>query len=135
MPFSLAIDEVHDCILVGWYGKMTPGDLSAYYDEIEALPGFRPGLKRIHDLRRADVNLERAEIRSIADAARLGDARQGQRQIVFLVGSDAAFGIARVLMVMRESCTVTQNVFRDFDRARAWLKLPDDYEDPFPIND
>ena len=135
MPFNLAIDEDHDCILVAWHGRLSLGDVGTFYDEIEALPGFRSGLKRFHDLRRADIDLNQAEIRNIAEAAKRGNARHGQRQIVFLVDSDAAFGIARVLMAMSESCTVTQNVFRDFDRARAWLELPEDYEDRFPVID
>ena len=134
MPFCLDIDEVQGCVLVRWYGRVSLGDARAFHGEIEALPGFRPGLKRYHDLRRADVDLNQAEIRSIAEAVRLGDSRHGERQAVFLVGSDAAFGVARMLMAVREPCNVTLNVFRDFDRDRTWLKLPDDYEDPFPID-
>lgn len=130
MPYSLEIDESLGCIFARWHGRLTARDITAFYGDVEAHPDFRPGLKRFHDLRQADLDLDQAELRSVAEVGKLGDERHGQRQVAFLVGSETSFGVARMLMSMREPCNLNQNVFREFERATAWLKLPAELDDP-----
>ena len=112
-------------------GTITAGEYHSYYRIILARPWFRAGLKRIHDSRDAVMAFTPTDVLSQAKtyetvAASFGEDRGA---IIFSRTEDK-----RLLQTFLGASVKAQGfvkIFDNYDAARAWVGLPEDYGDPF----
>jgi len=80
-----------------------------------------PDIRMLWDLRKAKFDLEVAQVSDLADTVKLMIA-SGESRIAFVVTEDLEFGLIRMYEAFRHSDTSRTSVFRDRDKAIAWLE-------------
>lgn len=80
-----------------------------------------PDIRMLWDLRKANFDLEVAQVSDLADTVKLMIA-SGESRIAFVVTEDLEFGLIRMYEAFRHSDTSRTSVFRDRDKAIAWLE-------------
>lgn len=80
-----------------------------------------PDIRMLWDLRKAKFDLEVAQVSDLADTVKLMIA-SGESRIAFVVTEDLEFGLIRMYEAFRHSDTSLTSVFRDRDKAIAWLE-------------
>ncbi len=119
------------CVFVRFSGLVALRELEMARAELEAMPGFRPGLDRLWDQRDCRIELSTEEVRWLADAWRAAEAVHGRRRVAYLVEDPVAWGLNRMFEALRDSTAASFGLFRSFPEARDWLGLPADFADPF----
>ncbi len=101
-------------------GRYTLGEIKAV---IEAATSDAPALRDcclLMDIRGSEALPSAQEVRDFAEF--LGDLPTNVvARSAWLVSTDVRFGLARMLSVYAGEKGITIQVFRDLDRARAWL--------------
>ncbi len=131
MPYVLKSDDALACIFIRWSGTFSSEEGAAYYREIAGYESFQQGSHLFHDARLVDVDVPASEIHSVARAASPKVDPNIVRKVAILTSSDVGFGMMRMLALVRERPGLVLEVFRDLEKAKAWLGLPADLGDPF----
>jgi hypothetical protein len=131
MPYILKSDDALGCIFIRWSGTFSYEEGAAHYREIAGYESFQQGSHLFHDIRLVDVNVPAVEVRKVAMAASPKVDPNIVRKVAILASSRLGFGMMRMLASMRERPGLVLNVFRDLEKANAWLGLPADLGDPF----
>ena len=131
MPYMFRIGEGHGCVFVKWRGLVTLADNEAFFKDLEASPGFRAGLHRLHDYRDAEFQYTTAYVRSLLAKDTMAGGSHGFRKVAMLVSTDFAFGISRMYQILSKDPNQEFWSFRDLEKAIEWLGLPADIPDPF----
>ncbi len=79
-----------------------------------------PNVRILWDLRDAKLDLDSAEVSDLANTMKRL-AASAQPRVAFVVSQDLEFGLVRMYGVFREEDGVRTSVFRDKERAIAWL--------------
>ena len=88
---------------------------AAVWRDVEA-----PRIRVLWDLREARFTLSTSEIRDLAEFAK-EHSPFAQLRMAFVVTRDLEFGLLRMFEVFREARSVRTAVFRDMEKALAWL--------------
>jgi hypothetical protein len=86
-----------------------------------AHPGYRPGMGVIHDWRRLLKAPATPDIIARSSYVKGIPPLKGTRW-AFVVGSLAAFGVARMAQILTEESSLELRVFRDMAQAEAWVR-------------
>jgi len=112
-----------------WTGKITDQEILDAYKRFYTGPTWSPGMHELVDLADADfAEVTPAAIASLAAyvAKTLEEhGVQSSRAAVFC-GRDLEYGVARMYDVFSEGSPEYSRVFRDREKARAWVKGGDD---------
>ncbi len=101
-------------------GCYTLGEVKAVIEAATADAPVHRDCCMLMDIRRSEAHPSVDDIRDFADF--LGDLPSHVvARSAWLVSADVRFGLARMLSVYANEKGITIQVFRDLDRARAWL--------------
>ena len=115
----------------GGFMRVTPAGALSYESFVEAFEAlvahesFHPGLNTLWDVRGAPLaDVPTETLRRIARFV-IGrqDERRGAR-VAVAVGSDAAFGVARIYEALAADLPMEFRVFRDIEEAERWAAGP-----------
>ena len=119
MPITYRIFEAQAFVLSTALGSISDADLLTHQRVLMGDSKFDPHYPQLDDLRGADmVHITADCIRTLAKT-RVASKRAAKRALV--VGSDVAYGLARMLQALREGSRPEIRVFRDVDQALGWL--------------
>ena len=123
MPISYHIDSQHGVILTTASGVLTDDDIIKHKQELLRDPAVKPEMRELSDVRgvdRLEVTAEGIQ-RFVAQDASNASGLRGHR-LAIVVSSDFVFGTARMYEVLTETNPLEVMVFRDIDKAKAWLE-------------
>jgi hypothetical protein len=80
-----------------------------------------PDVRMLWDLRKAKFDLDVSQVSDLADTVKQMVASSDSR-IAFVVTENLEFGLLRMYEAFRHSDTSRTSVFRDRDKAIAWLE-------------
>jgi hypothetical protein len=129
MPIEHTIDHAHKTVLSRVTGDVNLEDLRAYFAEVWAQPEFR-GYSEIIDWSGADrIDLNIAELRSLAGAAQAFYDGSSESRLAIVAPGKQGGKMARLYQTLRElrgGQAPDMGVFEDVASARAWLGIPSD---------
>lgn len=123
MPISYRIDVERNLVLTTASGTLTDDDVLQFKARLVRDPDFRPGMKELSDIRnitRLDVTA--AGIRAMVEQDQRDRAVVASHRLALVVSKDLDFGMARMYQTLTESTMKNVGVFRDIDKANAWLQ-------------
>jgi len=87
-------------------------------------PEFRPNINVLYDARNVSISLSTSsEIREVSDYARSIAPRRGTSwKAAIVVSGMVTYGLARMFEIMSDDSPFITSVFREIEKARAWLK-------------
>lgn len=119
MPASYRIDPARRLVLTHSWGVLMDQDVRDVYASIRQDPGFEPTFQQLCDLR--DVTGISASVDTLRDLARSHIFAAGTKR-AFVVARDVDYGMARLFQAYVAEGVVLE-VFRDIEKAEAWLGL------------
>jgi hypothetical protein len=122
MPGSYAIDTGRSLVLSRGWGVLTDGELLAHVRALAIDQRFAPHFCQLADLR--DVTTFEVSSATIRAMASLNPFGVGARRAL-VVGSDVAFGMARMYQILRDESPDVFEIFREIVPALDWLGLAD----------
>ena len=130
MAHRFHLNSEHGYIIVRYWGVVDVAELEQVRLEIEADPGFKPGMNRVWDERDCDIDISHDDLVALAEGWSSTSVNHGKRKLAYLVKEDLSWGFNRVFEAYRHQSDVEYKLFRDFAEVRQWLPLPDDVPDP-----
>jgi hypothetical protein len=121
VPAAYTIDTSRCLVLSRGWGVLTGEDLLSHVQALAADPRFVPTFHQLVELR--DVTGALPTAAAIRQLVLHNPFREGSRRAV-VVGSDLAYGLARMYEMMRANSPDLLEVFRDMDLALEWLGIP-----------
>ena len=120
MPADFVIDSARGTVFSRAWGRLTNTDLLAAQDALRAHPAFDPAFRQLYDFTGVtDIAVTRDAFPAFRARAPFDHtARQA-----FVVGSTAAFGMARMYELLHDLDAGQFRVFREAHEARAWLGI------------
>jgi len=113
-------DEAYYC--VNAQGTLTFEAVAEAGALASKLPGYRPGMNALWDLREADLTgLDRKALERLSEVIRQHPARLGAK-IAIVVVRDVDYGIMRMWQVYGEDAPQNRRVFAKITDAQAWLR-------------
>jgi hypothetical protein len=123
MSFDYRIDLARGLVITLGSDTLTGQDLLGHTGKLAKDPQFRADMREFLDLRGVTkLEIAGSTVRALA---RLNPFGAGARRAL-LVGSDVAFGMARMYQTFRDTSPDELEVFRDLDPALEWLELTQD---------
>lgn len=119
MPITYVIDRFRQRMLTQAVGLITFADISAHLDAEASDHGI--DLPELFDARSARTNLTPDEIRQLVRRVDRMVQEQPFGPTAIVTTDDFAFGMARMFSILVEGSGVPIEVFRDLERAQAWL--------------
>ena len=123
MPISYRIDVERNLVLTTASGTLTDDDVLQLKARLVRDPDFRPGMKELSDIRnitRLDVTAD--GIQAMVEQDQRDRAVVASHRLALVVSKDLDFGMARMYQTLTESTMKNVGVFRDIDKANAWLQ-------------
>jgi hypothetical protein len=118
MPITYSFDARQGLIKTVATGEIGVADIEAHLRQITAEPWFPASA--LADVRETSPNVSSEEVRAIVALFRLLGPRLQGSPIAVLVGSDAAYGLVRMIELLLDD-VVTITPFRDQAAAITWL--------------
>ncbi len=119
MPAFYKIDRENRLVMTTASGVFTLADILAHEEKLRLDPDFDPSFSQLLDASHiTKLEITSEHIRRLAqDSLFSPDSRRA-----LLVSNDAAFGLARMFEILRESAGDTGiEVFRSLDEALEWV--------------
>ncbi len=128
MPAQHSIDNKNKLIVTTWEGEAVDTDLiealKKYQQDIQGHPAYL-GYNEVVDFRKVTkMKVTTEGIKNIGRIASQTDQNGTDRKLAFIVGSDLAFGLARMYEVYRGFTRKTNKEIRTFknkDDAYKWV--------------
>lgn len=119
MPWSYEIDVSRKLIQTTLWGTMTPAEADTLYHALKNDPAFDPTFSELMDTTKVDSSqMSTSKVRESAKRS----PYVGASKRAILVGSDLAFGLARVYSTYVDiNGGPLVNVFRKREEALRWL--------------
>jgi len=125
MPGGYSIEPNRSIVLSRAWGVLEDRELLAHARALAADPRFKPHFRQISDFRDVtDFHLTDQVIREMVYLSPFG---AGARRAL-VVGTDVAFGLARMFQILREQSPDEIAIFRDMDKALEWLGVSEERE-------
>ena len=131
MAMTIKFDEAVGCYFVRWTGTVTAWEYSSYRGIVLARPWFRKGLNDIHDTRNAVLEFTRTDVLIEANSYDMIASAFGDGKGAVLVSGVENTRLLRTLVGASVKAQGFIKFFDNYDNARAWVGLPEDYPDPF----
>ena len=131
MAMAIKIDEAVGCYFVRWAGTVTAEEFQAYYRIVFAEPWFREGLNVIHDGRNAVIEFSRTDVLDSAHTYDMVASAFGDCRIAKLLTDAEETRLLQTFIGASAKAKGVVEIFDNYDDARAWVGLPEDYPDPF----
>lgn len=129
MTIEYHIDPDEGYVLERGYGKATVDDFADLVRRLAADPAFRPGMPKLCDFRQLEFDLPVDEIEQIYSLMQELAEEFGDSRIAIVPAGDLEFGLARMFGMISSQARFETQVFRDMERARAWLGLQSEIPD------
>jgi hypothetical protein len=121
MPIEYRIEVPLRTLFTTVFGVFTDADARGLVEGLRNEPDFGSDFDQLFDARGVtSVELSGRCVREIAAVRMFGE---GSRR-AFVVGTDVAFGMARMFEMLRDDALDQIRVFKNIEDARAWLGLP-----------
>ena len=130
MSFVYKIDMAAGVLCKRGVGEVTADDLRKQLMEEIGHPDFHPGLDKILDYRRLQLCLSLAEVEELALIFRRFGQVIGDSRWAVVSDLDQVHDLMWKFIGFFNSARVQVKVFRDFEQARAWLGLAEDFQCP-----
>ena len=113
------IDRENRLVMTTAYGTVTLADALAHQEKIRRDPDFDPSFSQLLDVTHVTkLEITSENVRLLAQSSSFS---QTSRRAL-LVSNDAAYGLARMFEILRESAGDTGiEVFRSLDEALEWV--------------
>jgi anti-anti-sigma regulatory factor len=122
VPYSIALWQDTDILVVRGSGEITAADNDAMLHALEAACEMRPSRRVILDLSDVDYVPSAAEARGLATSfAKLAKPRQCLMAVV--ARSGAQYGVARMIETLSSMEDITATAFDSMDEAAAWMEV------------
>lgn len=132
MGYTIHVDQEAGCLFIRYCDGKLAEDLVAVIEEVAARPELRDLDRRLHDFRGHREQLSGAAIRAVARRSEELEGALGPRRRVAVVAPEpVTFGQGRMYQSYSDERSRSLRVFRTFDEAASWLKLPLRTRDPF----
>jgi hypothetical protein len=125
MAFAYVVDPGRSLVLSRGFDTLTDADLLNHVRSVRANAAFRGDMCQLADFR--DVVQIAISAAGIRELAALNPWGPGARRAV-VVGSDYAYGMARMYQIIREPSEEELEIFRDLGEALDWLGFTNDLE-------
>ncbi len=119
MPVSYRIFGSRDFVLSTALGRISDGELLDHQKKLLDDQDFDPSYPQLDDFR--DAEMDQVTTGCIQTLARATAASKQGTKRAFVVRSEIAYGLARMLQALREGSRQEIQVFRDLDHALGWL--------------
>jgi hypothetical protein len=119
MPITHVIDRFRQRMFTQAEGLVTFADICEHLDAESRDHGI--DLPELFDARPARTNVTAEEIRQLVRRVHDMVQKQPFGPTAIVTTDDVAFGMARMFSILVESAGVAVEVFRDLERALAWL--------------
>jgi len=126
MPHRTEVQPNFNLVAVHCWGDITQTEIETALTEMPQMEGFRAGLNLLVDFRGCTTPIGWWQIRHLADYARHGEQAWGRSKWAIVVSSDLVYGLVRVFVALANTGNVSSQVFRDLDKALAWLETEAD---------
>ncbi len=120
---AVSLNETLGVFVARYSGRVDLDQIRQAYADMSGNPGFRPGLRAICDLRRAEIDLSGDDIRVLSALVRSVAPKWGGTKWLAVVASDVAYGLLRMFMSLTDNSSIETLVVRDIDEAGDWLEL------------
>lgn len=126
MPFAYQIDIARRLVISRARGTLTDQDLLSHAAALARDLRFRPDMRQLADFREVTkIEIATGTVRQMAG---LNPFRVGSRR-AFVVGTEGAYGLARMYQILRDRDPDELEVFRALEPALEWLGLSQDAAD------
>jgi hypothetical protein len=131
LPWSISFDETVDCCFVRWTGTLNLQGLWGFMRAVVGEPWYRPGLNVLHDFRDAAAAPLDTEVRQLGSAFQAVKPAFGDSgRVALLVPNPKDLHLAQTYTSFTRGSGRVSEAFTDWNEARAWLGLGDDYVPP-----
>ena len=131
MAIAFKFYEAAGCYFVSWTGTIPVDEYYSYFRTVIAKPWFRKELNVIHDLRSAGMESVRANVLTKSLAYDSVASEFGDGKGAVLVSSVEDKGFLSLFVTASVKAKGLVESFDNYDDARAYVGLPEDYPDPF----
>jgi hypothetical protein len=126
MPSGYTIDLPRSLVITRAWGVLIEEDLFGHAAALGADPRFRRDMRQLLDFREVtQLQISGATLRQMVDRNPFG---AGARRAI-VVGSEVAYGMARMFQTFKDATPDRLEVFRSLERALEWLGLTDSAAD------
>ncbi len=124
MPFTYFIDESEALATIVWTGEITLPEAADCIGATLRDPRYRPGFRRLVDMRSAAFVMPKAQNRELAtiQGPRGILATDDRGRVALLVGDDLSYAVANQYAAYAELQGIPTEVFRDIKLAQRWLR-------------
>jgi hypothetical protein len=124
MPITTEIDDPGGYALHTFNGKPTVEEILDSAAVRVKLPGYRPEMPVIWDLRNVDLtDFSTLDIRRVASGIFSTQEERGSDYKVALVADDdLAYGLSRMYAVYADQLPLNATVFRTMEEALEWIR-------------
>ena len=130
MAIAIKFDESVGCYFVRWTGAITAEEYQSSYRIVFAKPWFKTGLNAIHDNRNAVMEFVRTDVLTKAHTYDMVASVFGEGKGASLVSSVEDKRLLETFVSASVKAKDMVKIFVNYDDARAWVGLPEDYPDP-----
>jgi len=123
MTVSIRIESETGMAIATCSGVLRVSDAKASAAALWKAPGWS-GDAVVWDFREAQFDFDRAGIREVADFVSSHQPATPPARVAWVTLRDLDFGLARMFEVFREDPRTDFRVFRDYDEAISWARLP-----------
>jgi hypothetical protein len=117
------IDVARGLVLARGWDTLTDQDVLGSLRAVATDPRFRPDMRHLIDFRDiTKLDITSVGVRTAADNRYFG---AGARR-AFVLGSESAYGMARMYQILRDTAPDTLELFREPEPALEWLGLSRD---------
>ena len=131
MAFAIKFDESVSCCFFLWTGTVTAEEYLTYYRKVLAEPWFRKGLNAIHDRRDAVLEFVQSDVLTQANTWDMIASVFGESKCAVLVSGVEDKRLLETFVGASMKAVGLVKIVENYDDARAWVGLPEDYPDPF----
>ena len=137
MPWTIHIDPDVNCAFCKFYGAFDIGQLGNAAGEIYNHPDYRAGMNTLRDTR-DQIIPSNTSFKSLSNEAKKimheFDAKLDNCRLAIVAGDGQSYSkIHQYILGGRLSKSpVERKAFRDIDKVKVWLGLPEDYEINYP---
>ncbi len=136
MGYKFYIDPTINCVFIQHDDDFQVNEDTEVLDEIIAQPEYREGMNILRDFRQASMPNKLTEKSFVSEGRQRihnYDIHFGKCRIAAVVSSPSDFQtLHRWMTSTRLTSNVERQPYRDINAARAWLRIPEDYEIKFP---
>jgi len=123
MPIVFRIDSAASTVRVTVRGRVTPDEVLQYRRDLVADPAFRKGMNLLIDASDVDTSaITKPALEAIAEDLGTMGVAFGPVRMAIVVGTPAAYGLARMYEVLTEGAPLLVRAFRDESEAAEWIR-------------